>query len=219
MISRLTGRLLEKEPHQVLIDVGGVGYQAFIPLSTFYSLPPDGEEVTLRIYTHVREDQLALFGFGTRDEQDLFEKLIEISGIGPRLALAILSGLPAGDLIAAIADGDAARLRSIPGVGPKTADRVVLELRDRVRTLQKAREEQGREARVPGARPGRSVTHDVVSALVNLGYRENQAENAVRRAIAEGRGDDGGHGEGAADGPADGVLQSVLKRSLRYLAS
>src|SRR5262245_2097242 len=107
MIARLNGRLLEKEPHQILIDVGGVGYRAAIPLSTFYTLPPDGEEVTLRIHTHVRDDQLALFGFSTRDEQDLFEKLIEISGVGPRLALAILSGLPADELVTAIADGDA----------------------------------------------------------------------------------------------------------------
>lgn len=215
MIARLKGRLLEKEPHQVLIDVGGVGYRAGIPLSTFYALPADGEEVTLRVHTHVREDHLALFGFYTRDEQDLFEKLIEISGIGPRLALAILSGLPAGDLVTAIADGDAARLRAIPGVGPKTADRVVLELRDRVRRLQKAREEQADDARGSGRSAGRSVRHDVVSALVNLGYRENQAETAVRRALAEGRGGDGEFTGGAVED----ALQSVLKRSLRYLAS
>ena len=215
MIARLKGRLLEKEPHQVLIDVGGVGYRASIPLSTFYALPPDGQEVTLRIHTHVREDHLALFAFGTRDEQDLFEKLIEISGIGPRLALAILSGLPAGDLVTAIADGDAARLRAIPGVGPKTADRVVLELRDRVRRLQKAREEQADEIGGSVRPSSRSVRHDVVSALVNLGYRENQAETAVRQALAEGRSGDGE----AAGGAAEGALQSVLKRSLRYLAS
>lgn len=215
MIARLKGRLLEKEPHQVLIDVGGVGYRVSIPLSTLYALPSDGEEVTLRVHMHVREDHLALFGFYTRDEQDLFEKLIEISGIGPRLALAILSGLPAGDLVTAIADGDAARLRAIPGVGPKTADRVVLELRDRVRRMQKTREEQAGDARGSGRSAGRSVRHDVVSALVNLGYRENQAETAVRRALAEGRGGDGE----PAGGAVEDALQTVLKQSLRYLAS
>ena len=215
MIARLKGRLLEKEPHQVLIDVGGVGYRAAIPLSTFCALPPDGQEVTLRIHTHVREDHFALFGFFTRDEQDLFEKLIEISGIGPRLALAILSGLPAGDLAAAIADGDAARLRAIPGVGPKTADRVVLELRDSVRRLQKAREEQTGAAQGRGPARVRSVRHDVVSALVNLCYRENHADAAVRQALAEGRDGDGE----PIDSTTDSALQSVLKRSLRYLAS
>jgi len=201
MIARLTGRIIEKEPHQVLVDTGGVGYRVQIPLSTFYTLPAEGAEVTLRVHTHVREDVIALFGFTTPDEQHLFERLIEISGIGPRLALAILSGLPAGELMDAIAGGDASRLRGIPGVGPKTADRVVLEMRDRVRVLKSGGPGRG------GSVAGGTARGDVVSALVNLGYRQAQAEEAVRRAA------DGG------ETPSRDTLQDLLKRSLKYLAS
>ena len=204
MIARLTGRLVEKQPHQVVIEAGGVGYRAFIPLSTYYTLPDEGAEVTLRTHTHLREDVIALYGFSSHDEQDLFERLIEISGIGPRLALAMLSGLPAGDLVDAILEGDAGRLRGIPGVGPKTDDRVVLELRDRVGRNRVA---SANESTASGGRAGSSaMRRDVVSALVNLGYRESLAESAVRRAL------DGKQADGAA-------LQEILKRSLRYLAS
>ncbi|HZI93625.1 MAG TPA: Holliday junction branch migration protein RuvA [Patescibacteria group bacterium] len=205
MIARLTGRLVEKQPHQVIIEAGGVGYRAFIPLSTYYTLPDEGAEVTLRTHTHLREDVIALYGFSSPDEQELFERLIEISGIGPRLALAMLSGLSAADLVDAIVEGDAGRLRGIPGVGPKTADRVVLELRDRVR---RSRSNAGGESAGAGGGPAGSsaMRRDVVSALVNLGYRESLAESAVRRAL------DGKQANGAA-------LQEVLKRSLRYLAS
>ena len=204
MIARLTGKLVDKQPHQVIIEAGGVGYRAFIPLSTFYTLPDEGAEVTLRTHTHLREDVIALYGFSSHDEQDLFERLIEISGIGPRLALAMLSGLSAGDLVDAILEGDAGRLRGIPGVGPKTADRVVLELRDRVGRNRGA---SATESPASGSRAGSSaIRRDVVSALVNLGYRESLAESAVRRAL------DGKQADGAA-------LQEILKRSLRYLAS
>jgi len=203
VIARLHGRIVEKLPHQVIIDAGGVGYRASIPLSTFYTLPDEGSEVTLRTHTHVREDAIALYGFSTRQEQDLFERLIEISGIGPRLALAILSGLPAGDLVAAISDGDAGRLRSIPGVGPKTADRIVLEMRDRIRLIRGA----DVEVAAPGSSAGgEALRRDVVSALVNLGYRESQADIAVRQVLGRGA-------------PSGSQLQDVLKRSLRYLAS
>ncbi len=206
MIARLTGRIVEKEPHQVVVDVGGLGYRASIPLSTYYTLPAPGQQVTLRIHTHVREDLLALYGFSTHEEQELFERLIEISGIGPRLALAILSGLPAADLVAAISEGDAGRLRGIPGVGLKTAERVVLEMRDRVRLL-KAALSDGRGENAAGG----SVRGDVVSALVNLGYRETEAQTAVRKAL------DGG--SEASMGPRADAIQQILKRSLKYLAS
>ena len=204
MIARLTGRLVEKEPQQLVIETGGVGYRVHTPLTTFCALPPEGSEITLRIHTHVREDAIALFGFGSRLEQSLFEKLIEISGIGPRLALAILSGLPADELIAAISGGDVSRLRGIPGVGPRTADRVILELRDRVRALRAAAPGEGG----PAAPQADDVRGDVVSALVNLGYHEDRARDAVRRAATE---------QSALPG-AD-PLQDLLKRSLRQLGS
>jgi holliday junction DNA helicase RuvA len=209
MIARLTGRLIEKAPHQVIVDAGGVGYRVATPLSTFCSLPPEGSEITLRIHTHVREDAIALYGFSSRLEQDLFERLIEISGIGPRLGLAILSGLPADDLVSAIADGDSARLRAIPGIGPKTADRLVLEMRDRVASL--ARPPVGGDGAAAGGLS--SVRRDVVSALVNLGYAGPLAEEAVRRAAAAA----GNETAGARDGAEP--LQDLLRRSLRFIGS
>jgi Holliday junction DNA helicase RuvA len=209
MIARLTGRVIEKTPHQVIVDAGGVGYRVATPLSTWCSLPAEGSEITLRIHTHVREDAIALYGFGSRLEQDLFERLIEISGIGPRLGLAILSGLPADELVAAIAEGDSGRLRGIPGVGPKTADRVVLEMRDRVTALASAPNAAAAEPAPQGA--GAARRRDAVSALTNLGYPVPQAEEAVRRAAAAA---------GDAAGPeAPEMLQDLLKRSLRYLGS
>ena len=203
MIARLTGSLMEKEPHRLVIDVGGLGYRAFIPLSTYYALPEAGSEITLRIHTHVREDALSLFGFVSREELELFERLIEISGVGPRLALAILSGMPVADLVTALSEGDSGRLRGIPGVGPKTADRVVLEMRDRIRTMPRGEESGAR------AGSGGSLRRDVVSALVNLGYREGPARDAVGKVIGS---------DGKAEAGAD-TLQTVLKRSLKYLAT
>jgi Holliday junction DNA helicase RuvA len=202
MIARLRGSLTEKEPHRVVIDVGGTGYRAFIPLSTYYALPEVGSEAALRIHTHVREDALSLFGFASREELDLFEKLIEISGVGPRLALAILSGMPVADLVTAISDGDSGRLRGIPGIGPKTADRVILEMRDRIRMMPR-----GSEA-AAGAGPDGSIRRDVVSALVNLGYREVIARDAVDKAI-----------EADVREKGSRTVQTVLKRSLRYLTT
>ncbi|HKY33414.1 MAG TPA: Holliday junction branch migration protein RuvA [Candidatus Polarisedimenticolia bacterium] len=202
MIARLTGRLVEREPHQVVVEVAGVGYRISTPLSTFCALPAEGTEVTLRIHTHVREDAIALFGFATRLEQELFERLIDVNGIGPRVALAILSGLPAEGLIAAIAEADSAALRRIPGVGPKTADRIVLELRDR---LPRAAAHAG--GGEPAGAANGSLKRDVVSALVNLGYQTGRAEEAVRRAAASS--------EGSREAPG---LQEILKRSLKYLA-
>jgi len=213
MIARLAGRIVEKEPHRVVLDVSGLGYGVAIPLSTFYTLPADGEAVVLRIHTHVKEDSIALYGFATREEQTLFERLIEISGIGPRLALAILSGLPVADLVNAIAEGETGRLRGIPGVGPKTADRVVLEMKDRVRQMVRSSGAAVAASAPPG---GQGVRDDVISALLNLGYRQSQAEDAVGKAL--GAAGSRMQGERSARG-GDGDLQDVLRRSLRYLAS
>jgi len=200
MIALLSGRILEKSPHEIIVDAGGVGYRASISLTTFAALPEEGEEVRLRIHTHVREDSLALYGFASRQEQLLFERLIEISGVGPRLALAILSGLPATDLIEVISQGETGRLRAIPGVGPRTADRVILEMRDRIKALMPARA----SAQISGAaRDGGGVRGDVVSALMNLGYREKQAEQAVDKAMGE----------------TSSGLKEVLRLSLKYIVS
>src|SRR6188474_2551249 len=135
MIAQLRGTLLEKNPSRLIVDVGGVGYDVQVPLSTFYVLGEAGVQVSLRIYTHVREEVIALYGFATPLEQQLFERLIGISGIGPKLALAVLSGIEPGELVVAVQRGDVARLTGIPGIGRKTAERIVLELKDRLAQL------------------------------------------------------------------------------------
>lgn len=170
MIASLRGRLLEKEPARVVIDVHGVGYEVSIPTTTFTALPTPGDEVSLEIHTHVREDTLALYGFSSRQERRVFERLITISGIGPRLAVTILSGGSVDGLVGAIRRGDLARLTSIPGVGKKTAERIVVELKDKLQDL-------SAEAPKP------AVESDVLSALENLGYSRALAEAAVRRAV------------------------------------
>jgi holliday junction DNA helicase RuvA len=175
VIAQLRGTLLEKHPNQAIVEAGGVGYDVTIPVSTFTRLPDSGAEVRLRIYTHVREDALSLYGFLTQDEKALFEKLIGVSGIGPTLAVKILSGLAAPDLIAAIRRGEADRLVRIPGVGKKTADRMVLELRDKLPAV------TGEEPETPAGALS-PVDQDVLSALLNLGCARPQAEAAVRKA-------------------------------------
>src|SRR5215212_7012471 len=167
VIAHLRGRLFEKQPNRIVIDVDGVGYDVFVPLSTFYGLSDAGGEVALRIHTHVREDALMLYGFATRLEQDLFERLIGVGGIGPKLALAVLSGIEPLDLVRAIERGDVARLTAIPGVGKKTSERIVLELKDRLTTVQAAASAAGGAA-VAVAVP--LLRDDVLSALINLGY-------------------------------------------------
>ncbi len=175
MIGYLSGQLLSSSPERVLLDVQGVGYEIHIPLSTFYEIERrPGERLGLYIHTHVREDDLSLFGFWSEREKLLFERLIAVSGIGPRLARVILSGMPPDDLVAALAGGDLARLATIPGIGKKTAERMVLELKDRMREL--AVEQPERPLPSDG---------DVVSALVNLGYKQTQAERAVADARRE----------------------------------
>lgn len=173
MIGRLRGQLLEKTPGQLLVDVQGVGYQVFVAVPTWSAVPDLGAEVVLDIYTHVREDAIQLYGFAARLERTVFERLTQVSGIGPRLALTILSGSSVEDLIASILKGDLARLTSIPGVGKKTAERIVLELQDKLRQFAIDEVPRGSEG-------------DVVSALENLGYNRGQIEGAMRRALYGG---------------------------------
>lgn len=178
MIARLAGTLVEKHPSRLIVDVGGVGYDVLVPLSTFYGLGDPGADVTLRIHTHVREDVIALYGFASSLEQGLFERLISISGIGPKLALAVLSGIDPAELVRAIRTQDVARLTRIPGVGKKTAERIGLELKDRM----------PHAARAPGgdveaAPPEDALREDLLSALANLGYQRGSAEKAVDAAL------------------------------------
>jgi len=196
VIAQLRGRLLRKAPQEAVVDVGGVGYRVTIPLSTFYRIGEPGQEVTLLTHTHVREDALALFGFLTAAEQALFERLIEVSGVGPKLAVSILSGIEAPDLVAALRSSDVVRLTRIPGVGKKTADRLVLELKDKVQGLA-ATEEPGPVAAVAG-----SAKEDLVSALLHLGYSRPEAERGVDRALKEG----------------EGRFEDLLRRTLRILS-
>ena len=195
MIGSLRGKLIEKRPNQVLLDVSGVGYQVQVPLSTFAAIGPLHGEINLLIHTHVREDQLALFGFMTSREKHCFELLISASGVGPSLALKILSGMGIEDLVPAIRKGDIARLVLIPGVGKKTAERIVLELRDKL-------------AAVDVDAPGKPVTKsqlesDVASALVNLGYDVRAVERAIEKSRAVAGAD----------------FEKLLRASLQFLSS
>ena len=181
MIGYLRGKLRSRSADRVVVDVGGVGYSVAISLNTFAEIDraASGTEIELEIHTHVREDALALYGFATAREKELFEKLIAVSGIGPRLAQVVLSGMAPDDLLAALAAGDVARLVRIPGVGKKTAERMVVELRDKVQAL---------AAELPAAKPTTRSDADLVEALVNLGYKANQAEAAVAAARKEAPG-------------------------------
>jgi len=200
LIAHLRGRLFEKQPNRIVVDVGGVGYDVFVPLSTFYSLGDPGDEVALRIHTHVREDALTLYGFATLLEQGLFERLIGVSGIGPRLALAVLSGIEPLELVRAIERGDVARLTAIPGVGKKTSERLVLELKDRLPRAQLAAAVAGLTA------PEEPVLRDdVLSALLNLGYHRPLAERAVDAAIK------------TFGATSDASFERTLKQALREL--
>jgi Holliday junction DNA helicase RuvA len=174
MIAHLRGRLLEKRPTHVIVDVNGVGYSVHIPVSSFYDLPSVGAEASLFIYTHVREDTFALYGFLTEKEKAIFEKLIGISGIGPRLAVTVLSGLEVDELTSAIRRGDVQRLVRIPGVGRKTGERIVLELREKLGPSEA-------EAPAPGG-----LEEEVISALLNLGCSRTAAETAVHKARQNG---------------------------------
>jgi Holliday junction DNA helicase RuvA len=196
VIAQLRGRILEKQPNKIVVDVNGVGYDVSVPLSTFYGLGDTGSEIALRIHTHVREDALALYGFATRIEQELFERLISVSGIGPKVALAVLSGIEPPELVRAIERADLARLTAIPGVGKKTSERIVLELKDRLPRAPVA-EDTGVQGPAPVMRD------DVLSALVNLGYHRPLAEKAVDHAVAATPGAD---------------FERTLRQALRELA-
>lgn len=188
MIAFLRGKLFEKHPNQVIVDTGGVGYDVQIPVSTFSALPDAGAEVALRIHTHVREDALSLYGFFTVEEKAIFEKLITVSGIGPTLAVKVLSGLNTGDLVTAIRNSQVTQLVRIPGVGKKTAERMVLELKDKLDGVG-----MPAAASTATARPAAALSEaeqDVLSALINLGCNRAAAEDAVRKAKAAGIADE-----------------------------
>jgi Holliday junction DNA helicase RuvA len=182
MIAFLRGRLAEKQPNRLIVDVAGVGYDVAVPLSTYYKLGDTGSEVALRVYTHVREDTLALYGFLTALEQQIFERLIGISGIGPKLALAVLSGIDAVDLVRAVQAGDVARLTAIPGIGKKTAERIELELKDKLPRSMVGDAMPGIDTGLPGD----ELRRDLMSALLNLGYHRPTAEKAVEAALSRG---------------------------------
>jgi Holliday junction DNA helicase RuvA len=206
MIAHLSGTLLSKQATSVILDVGGVGYEITIPVSTFYDLEEPGSNVQLRIYTHVREDALQLYGFKTARERELFLRLISVSGIGPKLGITLLSGMSADEMIASIRTNNLARLTLIPGVGRKTAERLVMELRDKVASLSSAELEEELGARTQEGTPiltEDSMRSDVLSALLNLGYQRNAAEKAVTSAVDEG---------------GDITVELILRRSLRKLA-
>jgi holliday junction DNA helicase RuvA len=179
MIAHLRGRLLAKHPNQAIVETGGVGYDVTISVPTFSDLPIIGGEVALHVHTHVREDTIALYGFLRSAEKRLFEKLITVSGIGPKLAITILSGMPADEMVGAIRGNDIARLTRIPGIGKKTAERMVLELRDNL-TVEKA----GDIAAPPSLSP---IEEDVLSALLNLGYQRAPAEKALAAVSKNGK--------------------------------
>ncbi len=196
MIAHLTGALLEKQVQRLVIDVGGVGYEVLVPLSTFYVLGDPGARVALRIHTHVRDNAIQLFGFATPLELALFERLISVSGIGPKVALAVLSGIEPNDLVRAVRHADLARLTRIPGVGRKTAERLVVELKDRLPETSAA------DAAEP-ASPADEVRDDVLSALTNLGYQRAAAETALTKVLRAGEHQD---------------FEAVLRQVLRALA-
>jgi holliday junction DNA helicase RuvA len=179
MIALLKGRLVEKHPNRLIVDVGGVGYDVQMPLSTFYDLAEPGTEITLRIHTHVREDVIALYGFGTALELALFDRLLNVNGVGPKLALAILSGIEPRNLVTAIRTADIARLSSIPGIGRKTAERLSLELKDKLPAEAVLPSEQ---VAAPGS-PDDALRTDALSALVALQYQRAAAEKGVERAM------------------------------------
>ncbi len=195
MIALLTGNIAYKSLDHLIIDVGGVGYRLKVPLSTFYSIPEQGK-VCLHVHTHVKEDAIHLFGFLTLEEKNLFILLLTVSGVGPKLAVNILSNIPAEELTAALFHGDSKRLAQIPGIGPKTAERLVLELREKVKKLSPPPVSSGPKQTI---RPAANALDDTLSALVNLGYKEAQAKKVLASM------------EIAAETPVEEILKGALK--------
>ncbi len=204
MIAYLSGTLLSKQPTAAIVDVGGVGYEVVIPVSTFYELGEVGSPVQLRIYTHVREDTLQLYGFNTARERELFLQLISVNGVGPGLAIKLLSGMNADEMIASIRTNNLVRLVAIPGVGRKTAERLVVDLRDKIAELSSPALEEAFAAKASARAPTSedAIRTDAISALANLGYQKSAAEKAVKSAIDEG---------------GELSVESILRRSLRSL--
>ena len=200
MIAFLRGRVLEKQPNKVIVDVQGVGYELHVPLSTYYDVGETGAEVSLRVHTHVREEALQLFGFLTMLEQQLFERLISTSGIGPKLAIAVLSGIEARELLSAVQRGDVARLTGVPGIGKKTAERIVLELKDRLSALAAT---AGTDATTIDS-PGERLRADLLSALQNLGYHRPAAEKSVEITLSA-----------TSDATFEQALRSALRELMR----
>jgi len=200
VIAWLKGNLVEKRVGEIILDVGGVGYRLFVPLSTYYSLPERGQEATFRVHTHVREDQITLYGFSTEEEREWFQHLIRVSGIGPRLAVNILSGISCEDLRLAIASGDSTRLQAIPGIGKKMAARMVVEMKERYPSLTGGESQEGPD--VPTGRPV-SLFTDAVSALLNLGFNPQESAKVVRKILAET--------------PETRALEDVIKVALKSL--
>ena len=201
MIAHLSGKLLEKNATHIIVDVAGVGYEVNIPLSTFYELGEEGDEIALRIYTHVREDAIQLFGFSSPRERDLYLKVISVQGIGPKLGITVLSGIGVDELVRAVKGNDLARLTSIPGIGRKTAERLVIDLRDKVGELALAK--GGSEAGSPNIAIGDGHFDDALSALINLGYQRAVAEKALSAARSD---------------VAEPTVQKLLRRALQLLA-
>jgi holliday junction DNA helicase RuvA len=205
MIAHLSGTLLSKEPNQVIVDVGGVGYDVTIPLSTFYELDDEESGVKLLIYTHVKEDALQLYGFRTANERKLFVHFISVSGVGPKLGIALLSHMKAEELIESIKSNNLARLTQIPGVGRKTAERLVVDLRDKMIQLSQAQvaEETGVRPETTYVSTEDTARADALSALLNLGYQRSAAEKSIDAALGDG---------------GDVTVESILRRSLKKLA-
>lgn len=200
MIARINGILIEKSVTHCIVDVHGAGYRIMVPLSTFYGLPEEGQSVILHVHTHVREDAISLYGFLTHEEREVFQLMISVSGIGPRLALNILSGIAAGELLRAVAGEDLKRLTGIPGVGKKTAERMILELKEKAVRLSNEPQHSG----TLSVKTGDRVKDDALSALVNLGYKGQMVKDVVERILKEA--------------PEALPLDRLLKQALRVLA-